>query len=77
MVTVTFDNGEVDIQLFDDGQHNDGAAGDGVYANTWLPQTAGKVVLLATATHSFLAAASDSREGHVRERSKYQSPITG
>lgn len=76
MVTVTFDNGEVDIQLFDDGQHNDGAAGDGVYANTWLPQTAGKVVLLATATHSFFAAASDSREGHVRERMSYkQVPI--
>lgn len=77
LVTVSFDNGEADLALFDDGQHNDGAAGDGVYANTWLPQAAGKVVMTATASHSSLIATSDSREGHVREHMSYkQVPTT-
>ncbi len=34
-VTAQFSNGDSSLTLYDDGAHNDGSAGDGVYANTW------------------------------------------
>jgi pimeloyl-ACP methyl ester carboxylesterase len=38
------------VELLDDGQHDDGAAGDGVFAETWTPTRAGEVSVQVTAT---------------------------
>jgi hypothetical protein len=49
-VQALFSNGNPKINLFDDGLHGDIAAGDGIYANTWAPTTAGPVTITITAT---------------------------
>jgi hypothetical protein len=42
-VTGTFNNLDNPLVLFDDGIHNDGVAGDGIYANSWIPAHQGPV----------------------------------
>ncbi len=37
------------IDLFDDGRHSDGAAGDGLFAATWIPDRAGDYAAAITA----------------------------
>ncbi len=51
-VSVSFDNGEPNLVLYDDGLHDDGNADDGLYANTWEPGTLGDVTLDITAMAS-------------------------
>ncbi|MDQ7831418.1 MAG: C25 family cysteine peptidase [Desulfovibrionaceae bacterium] len=36
-VSATFSTGESAVSLYDDGAHQDGAVGDGVYGGTWTP----------------------------------------
>ncbi|MDH5573404.1 MAG: carboxypeptidase-like regulatory domain-containing protein, partial [Gammaproteobacteria bacterium] len=48
-VTVYFDNGETEIQLFDDGLSGDGAANDGIYGASWTPSLIGMTTLTFTA----------------------------
>ena len=38
-VTAGFNNGDSALTLYDDGEHNDDNSGDGIYANTWIPQS--------------------------------------
>ncbi len=40
-VRVNFSNGDPELQLFDDGDHWDAAAGDGIFSNQWTPINAG------------------------------------
>ncbi|MBN2226827.1 MAG: hypothetical protein JW763_05640 [candidate division Zixibacteria bacterium] len=40
-VVAEFSNGDNPVILYDDGSHGDGAAEDGVYANTWEPYNLG------------------------------------
>ncbi len=38
MARATFSNGDEDLILYDDGQHNDEGSDDGIYGNIWSPQ---------------------------------------
>lgn len=50
-VTLSFDNGDPDLTLYDDGTQGDETANDGVYSNAhWSSATAGHVNLTYTAT---------------------------
>lgn len=75
-VTVGFDNGDVTLVLYDDGLHQDGAAGDGNYANTWTPSTIGSVTLTATATQSVYGTQTVSVTGTLGEHIMYYHEST-
>ncbi len=49
-VQALFSDGNTKIDLFDDGLHGDIAAGDGIFANTWTPTSAGAVTITIAAT---------------------------
>jgi subtilisin family serine protease len=49
-VATSFDNGDPDLDLFDDGVLPDLFGGDGVYSGTWVPGAAGDVNVTITAT---------------------------
>ncbi|MBN2159377.1 MAG: PASTA domain-containing protein [Spirochaetes bacterium] len=55
LVDVTFSNGDSAIDLFDDGNHGDGEAGDGVYAGTWTP---------VIVNHPLVITISASKDGY-------------
>lgn len=55
-VTVTADNGNGGLILYDDGVHGDGGYRDGVYANTWTPVNAGPTTLTFHAGSCTIAA---------------------
>ncbi len=44
------DGSTAELALFDDGGHDDGAAGDGIFAATWRPATAGEYTAVISAT---------------------------
>jgi hypothetical protein len=48
-VKATFSCCDEEIALVDNGLHDDGQAGDGVYANTWIPEKAGICKITVTA----------------------------
>lgn len=68
----SFSNGDAQITLFDDGLHGDGAAGDGIYGNYWVPQNIGAVSASVTATSAGQPALSRTLNGNVRQRVRYQ-----
>ena len=70
-VTVSFNSGDGDVALYDDGAHGDGSAADGIYANYWTPENSGPVTATATATHNTLTTAVQMRSGQVRQRVNY------
>jgi hypothetical protein len=48
-VTATFNNGDQSLVMRDDGQHEDGASGDGVYAGEWRPAHQGACAVVVRA----------------------------
>jgi subtilisin family serine protease len=69
-MSATFSNGDGNLQLFDDGQHGDGNADDGIFSNYWMPQGLGPVSVTITATGS--SPQTVVRQGQVRQRVRYQ-----
>lgn len=71
-VNAAFDNGDPSLILYDDGAHDDGAAGDGVYANTWIA-TAQKdpTVVTVTAAKSGATGGQASVSGAVKNYVTY------
>jgi subtilisin family serine protease len=45
VVAASFDNGDPDLALLDDGIHPDRSAGDGTYSATWIPIGLGPITL--------------------------------
>lgn len=66
-VVVTFSNSDSNLILYDDGQHNDGSAGDGVYANVWIPNYVGNCIITIYAEKTGLSTNTDSVSGMVQE----------
>jgi subtilisin family serine protease len=64
-VKVSFSNDPEILSLYDDGEHNDGAQGDGVYANTWSPRNQGTTTLVITASKNNFAPITISVSGEV------------
>ena len=77
-VTVAFMNGDAPVTLYDDGAHGDGAADDGIYAGTWVPENmASQVTLQVTASDTARGTATLHRSGLVRKRITYRvAPAT-
>jgi parallel beta-helix repeat protein len=50
-VKATFSCCDEEIPLVDNGLHDDGQAGDGVYANTWIPEIAGSCEITVSASN--------------------------
>lgn len=75
-LSASFDNGEADLTLLDDGMNNDVVAGDGVFAGYWMPQTLGSVQVQVTASHPSLPELTDTINGSVSERVRYQHEST-
>jgi len=71
-VLASFTSGEAPLDLRDDGQHGDGAADDGIYANYWVPQVIGAVTLTVDAGSTGGQSLSRSLTGQVRQRVRYQ-----
>jgi subtilisin family serine protease len=71
-VTASFNNGEATLVLYDDGEHTDGAANDGVYANNWTPAILGPVALTVDAAHPVLGTDMKVVTGVVRQRFSYR-----
>jgi subtilisin family serine protease/PKD repeat protein len=72
-VRVTFNTGDPEATLFDDGNHSDGAANDGVYGGSWVPQNIGSpMALYITATDSARGSVMLNRSGTVRHRQTYR-----
>jgi len=71
-VTATFSTGEAAVVLYDDGRHNDGAAGDGLYGGVWTPRTvASTVTVTVTATKSGFTTGRSSVHGSVAQLNEY------
>ncbi len=64
-VSASFNNGDPTVPLYDDGAHSDGAADDGVYANTWTPINSGSCTILLTALKTGLSDGSETVSGTV------------
>ncbi|HOV87076.1 MAG TPA: C1 family peptidase [Syntrophobacteraceae bacterium] len=65
-VTASFSNGDAGIPLFDDGNHGDANANDGIYANNWTPVTVqGSTVITLNASKNGYTAASTTISGAV------------
>lgn len=71
-VVANFDNGDAAVALFDDGQHDDGIAGDGIYAGVWVPGTKGTARLTVSATHPTLGSATRSVAGEIKVLTSYR-----
>src|SRR5262245_18714042 len=71
-VTASFNNGEATLVLYDDGEHADGAANDGVYANDWTPAILGPVALTLDAAHPVLGTDMKIVTGVVGQRFSYR-----
>ncbi|MCX9012990.1 MAG: PEGA domain-containing protein [Candidatus Methanoperedens sp.] len=72
LVTATFSNGDSLLQLFDDGSNGDAVAHDGIYTNTWTPQTTAQgytetaSTITVTASHASLSPGSAQISGVVK-----------
>jgi Peptidase family C25/Propeptide_C25 len=65
-VTAGFDNGDSALTLYDDGNHDDDNDGDGIYANTWTPQsTQDPTVITISASKSGYTGDSEEVFGQV------------
>ncbi|MBI5632123.1 MAG: Ig-like domain-containing protein [Nitrospirae bacterium] len=65
-VNASFNNGDTGITLYDDGTHGDGAANDGVYANTWTPNNTGTVAISLSAAKAGLTSGNAQVSGTVQ-----------
>lgn len=70
-VTTAFDNGDANLILYDDGEHQDGKANDGVYGNDWIPSTTGPLTITANATHTSYSPQAASVTGTLRDHVMY------
>ncbi len=70
-VTVTFDNNDATINLYDDGAHNDGVANDGVYGGIWQPFTIGPVTMTVDSSHASMGDRTVSVSGIVTDLVEY------
>ena len=70
-VTVTFDNNDATINLYDDGAHNDGVANDGVYGGIWQPFTIGPVTMTVDSSHASMGDRTVSVSGIVTDLVDY------
>lgn len=70
-VMATFNNGEPDVTLFDDGMHKDGVANDGLFGGEWFPTVVGKVALTVIADSASYGTATQSVNGIVTEKIFY------
>ncbi len=68
-VTATITNGEESdsVALLDDGNHDNGLAGDGNYGASWNPSVCGPTTILVTAEKTGCSSADDSVSGTVFE----------
>ncbi|MDV2503929.1 MAG: S8 family peptidase, partial [bacterium] len=71
-VSAAFSTGGPALALFDDGAHNDGAAGDGLFGASWAPGTEGSVSLTVTASASGYTSGSASTTFNVLRIIVYQ-----
>lgn len=72
VVAARFSDGEPTLALYDDGLHDDGAAGDSLYANTWTAAVAGDVTITVDAEHPSRTPGSASSSGQVYAVPKYR-----
>lgn len=72
IVAASFSNGEATLALYDDGLHEDGAAGDSLYANSWATSVAGDLTITVEAQHPSRTAGSASSSGQVYAVPKYR-----
>lgn len=70
-VTARVMPGDKYVALFDDGNHQDFAANDGVYGTEWVPQSAGKVKLTISARGSQKRIRQETATGTVAPRLNY------
>ncbi len=67
-----FDNGDASIPLYDDGAHEDGAAGDGIFGGTWTARHAQEAVTVTvTGAAPGYASVSASATGSVKPAVSY------
>lgn len=71
-ISATFSNGDASLQLFDDGLHGDGAAGDGIFANYWSVQAVSATTVTVTADAPSQTTLTGTVLGVVRPRVRYQ-----
>ncbi|NOZ52112.1 MAG: S8 family serine peptidase [Gammaproteobacteria bacterium] len=67
-LTASFSNGDADVTFFDDGQHNDEQADDGIYGAEWVPAVLGSVTVTISVTHGAAGAESLLINGTVKNR---------
>ncbi len=76
VVTASFSNGDPDITLYDDGNHNDNGSGDGIYANDWTPGSSGSVTITVSASKAGFTSGSDTVTGTVIISYSYDDTVT-
>lgn len=71
-VQAIFSNGDAAVALYDDGAHDDDAAGDGLYGGVWTPRTvASTATVTVTAAKSGFTAGESSVHGTVTQLNEY------
>lgn len=71
-VRAAFSTGESAVTLYDDGAHQDGASGDGVYGGTWTPRKpAASATITVTASKTGYTAGTSSVSGSVTPPDQY------
>lgn len=75
-IIANFSNGDPELQLFDDGTHQDTATGDGVFSNQWVPVNTSKgksptfCILRVSADHESLGFAEQVITGTISRKPK-------
>jgi len=69
----SFSNGQPDLELLDDGLHDDGQANDGTFGGTWIADVSGDATVTITAKSPSLGTSSKSVSGVIHEKIFYTS----